>query len=84
MDQVCQTPLRDFGRHALGQSSTEPDLIRALQTFGDLPLAEFYLNCGRPSLEAAATNWAVEHDYTPRYPLPRIGGDTAPRGWGDL
>lgn len=73
-----------YGIIGLGQSSTEPDLIRALQTFGDLPLAEFYLNCGRPSLEAAATDWGVEHGYTLRYPLPRIGGGTAPRGWGDL
>jgi len=73
-----------YGIIGLGQSSTEPDLIRALQTFGDLPLAEFYLNCGRPSLEAAAMDWGVEHGYTLRYRLPGIGSGTAPRGWGDL
>jgi hypothetical protein len=42
-------------------------------TYGDVDLAEYYLNCGNRTLEKAAHTWASQHGYTV-YTTPGSGG----------
>ena len=48
----------------LGKEGTEPTLVRALDKYGDKPMALDYLNCGNDQLETGAKNWADKHGYT--------------------
>lgn len=48
----------------VGQKGTEDALVQALMSYGDLSLAEYYLNCGSGKLEDAAHDWAYAHGYT--------------------
>jgi hypothetical protein len=57
---VVQTCL-DFIRR--GDETRIPELIDMLDQYGDVKLAEDYLNCGQPDLEAAATHWASARGY---------------------
>ena len=62
----------------IGKEGTESALIRALNRFGYVTMAEDYLNCGNPKLEKAAEDWADEHGYRV---LPSFGGVGGVR-WG--
>lgn len=48
----------------VGQKGTEDALAQALMSYGDVNLAEYYLNCGNGKLEDAAHDWAYSHGYT--------------------
>ena len=61
----------------LGHQETIPALIEALHRHGTVKIAQWYLNCGEPSLEAAARSWAEAHRYTIR---TRPGSPAV--GWG--
>lgn len=74
-------PLLDDSRHIAlayalvdaGQEGTEDALATALLTYGDLSLAEYYLNCGNGRLEHAARVWADRNGYTVTT-TPGLGG----------
>ena len=66
-----------FGLVDVGQKGTEGALVRALHRYGDLDLAEYYLNCGNAELENAAQQWAGDHGYTV-FTRPGVGGNQ----WG--
>jgi HEAT repeat protein len=57
----------------VGQKGTEDALVAALDEYGDVSLAEYYLNCGNGKLEKAAMTWAGEHGYEV-YTTPGSGG----------
>jgi HEAT repeat protein len=57
----------------VGQKGTEDALVAALDKYGDVDLAEYYLNCGNRKLEKAAMTWAGEHGYEV-YTTPGAGG----------
>ena len=46
-----------------GQKGTEGTLIKALDKYGDMYMAEAFLSCGNPKLEKAARNWAESNQY---------------------
>jgi len=48
----------------LGDASRIPELIYLLNTFGDVKLAEDYMNCGESTLEDAGCKWGRAHGYT--------------------
>lgn len=55
-----------YGLIGLGQPGTEQELIDALNAYGDLAMAEFYLNAknpGDPDLGSAAIEWAWWNGY---------------------
>lgn len=61
----------------IGQTTTVPALVKALQRFGSKTMGETYLNCGQPKLEKAARAWARAHGYIV---VPSVGaGEEA---WG--
>jgi HEAT repeat protein len=62
-----------FGLVDVGQKGTEDALVTALHRYGDLELAEYYLNCGNDRLESAAVKWAGNHGYTV-FTQPGVGG----------
>jgi hypothetical protein len=47
-----------------GDESRIPEMVDLLEGYGDKRLAEAYLNCGQPDLEAAARTWADRRRYT--------------------
>ena len=47
----------------IGDSSIIPELIDLLNRFGDIDLAEDYLNCGNNRLSDAAASWGRSHGY---------------------
>jgi hypothetical protein len=47
-----------------GDSSRIPELQELLRLYGDIPLAEDYINCGQSDLYAAGAAWATAHGYT--------------------
>jgi HEAT repeat protein len=47
----------------LGREETVPALIEALNLHGTGSVAQWYLNCGNPRLEAAARRWAEARGY---------------------
>ncbi len=61
----------------LGHRGTEDELITALNRYGGVSLAEYYLNCGNRRLESAAHHWASAHGYSVTT-MPGVGGDQ----WG--
>lgn len=61
----------------LGRRGTEDELATALHSYGDLTLAEYYLNCGNRRLEGAARDWAYARGYTVTT-VPGMGGNQ----WG--
>lgn len=61
----------------VGQRGTEDALVAVLDRYGDVDLAEYYLNCGNRTLETAADSWADRHGYTVTT-SPGYGGDQ----WG--
>lgn len=63
----------------VGQSGTEDALIAALNRYGGVGLAEYYLNCGNRKLENAAEAWAHAHGYSVTT-FPSYGGGD--RQWG--
>jgi hypothetical protein len=48
----------------LGDSSRIPELINLLNRFGDVSLAEDYINCGQDQLYAAGASWGSAHGYS--------------------
>ena len=48
----------------LGDASRIPELIYLLNTYGDVSLAEDYMNCGESTLEDAGCKWGRAHGYT--------------------
>lgn len=48
----------------LGDASRIPELIFLLNKFGNVSLAEDYMNCGEKSLEDAGCNWGRAHGYS--------------------
>ncbi|MBN1969099.1 MAG: hypothetical protein JXR48_00835 [Candidatus Delongbacteria bacterium] len=46
-----------------GDNSRIPELIFLLNKYGDKPLAEDYLNCGKRELYEAAAEWAKQHGF---------------------
>ena len=48
----------------LGDSSRIPELINLLNRFGDVSLAEDYINCGHDQLYTAGARWGSEHGYS--------------------
>jgi HEAT repeat protein len=61
-----------------GESGTEPILISALDKYGDVTMAEDFLNCGNNQLETGAEKWAERNGYEV---VPGFGGNTSPQ-WG--
>jgi hypothetical protein len=47
----------------LGDASRIPELIYLLNNYGDVPLAEDYMNCGESTLEEAGCSWGRSHGY---------------------
>lgn len=47
-----------------GDESRIPEMVELLEAYGDKTLAEDYLNCGQPDLNAAADTWAGRHGYS--------------------
>ena len=47
----------------LGDSSRIPELISLLNEYGDVSLAEDYMNCGEKTLESAGCSWGNAHGY---------------------
>jgi len=47
----------------LGDESRIPEMVDLLEGYGDKILAEDYLNCGQPDLDAAAQMWARRRGY---------------------
>jgi len=45
------------------KEGTEPIFIAALNSFGDIESANYFLNCGNLELESAAREWAKQHGY---------------------
>lgn len=62
-----------YGLIRLGRPGTEPALIKALNTYGDKEMAEFYLNCKNTLLEQAAKDWASHNGYVIKYGIPGSG-----------
>ena len=52
-----------------GFEDSEPLLIKALNAYGNVEMAEDFLNCGNANLNEAAVKWANKHGY-------QIVGDT--------
>ena len=46
-----------------GDESRIPELAELLESYGDKPLCEDYLNCGQPDLEKAGRAWASKRGY---------------------
>jgi hypothetical protein len=57
---VIQACLNFIGR---GDETRIPELVDLLNLYGDKPLAEDYLNCGQPDLDAAGREWAAKRGY---------------------
>ena len=47
-----------------GDESRIPEMVDLLEGYGDKTLAEEYLNCGQPDLEAAGSRWASSRGYS--------------------
>ena len=52
-----------YGLMQLGAPETVGALAKALRRLGDLAMAEDFLNCGEPTLEQAAHDWAAANGY---------------------
>jgi len=50
-----------------GEVGTEDILIKALEAYGDIAIAENFLNCGNYKLQLAASDWVPNHGYTVKY-----------------
>jgi uncharacterized protein YihD (DUF1040 family) len=48
----------------LGDASRIPELINLLNRFGDVSLAEDYINCGHDQLYEAGARWGSSHGYS--------------------
>lgn len=80
-DVESLVPLLEQRRHValayalvdVGQKGTEDALVTALLNYGDVGLAEYYLNCGNRQLEQAARTWASRHGYSV-HSTPGSGG----------
>ena len=68
----------------IGQADTRSALVTALRKFGDVSMAEEYLNSGEPTLEKTARDWAKAHGYTvgPSWYPPCIGPRCSGPAWG--
>jgi hypothetical protein len=47
-----------------GDESRIPEMVDLLEGYGDTTLAEDYLNCGQPDLDATARKWANRRGYS--------------------
>jgi hypothetical protein len=63
----------------LGDKSAEPDLIKSLFEFGDIEMAEIYLNSGNEQLKNAAITWGENNGYQIE---TIIGGSPGNPQWG--
>lgn len=61
-----------------GEPGTESILIKALNKYGNVTMAEDYLNCGNKLLEDAAETWAENNGYMV---MPSFGDNDSPQ-WG--
>jgi hypothetical protein len=57
VQQACLNLIR------LGDESRIPEMVDLLEGYGDKTLAEDYLNCGQPDLDATARVWAQRRGY---------------------
>ena len=57
VQQACLTLIRK------GDESRIPEMAELLEGYGDTTLAEDYLNCGQPDLDAAGRAWAQKRGY---------------------
>jgi hypothetical protein len=48
----------------MGKTGTEPKLVNALNKYGNVTMAEDYLNCGNTTLEEGAQAWAKKRGYS--------------------
>ena len=62
----------------IGQDDTVAPLVKALKSYGAKAMATVYLNCGNPTLEQAAEDWAKAHGFT----VVAASPGTGPDGWG--
>lgn len=62
-----------------GDESRIPEMVDLLEGYGDKTLAEDYLNCGQPDLNAAARKWFYARGYSIR---PGFGSHRATWGSG--
>jgi len=62
-----------------GDESRIPEMVDLLEDYGDRRLAEDYLNCGQPDLNAAALRWARRRGYSV---MPGMGSHRATWGSG--
>ncbi len=58
VQQACLNLIR------LGDESRIPEMVDLLEGYGDRTLAEDYLNCGQPDLDAVARAWADQRGYS--------------------
>jgi hypothetical protein len=61
----------------LGDKSIEPNLISALYEFGNVEMANIYLNCGNDQLRSAAITWGESNGYH-----LVVGGSSPGPSWG--
>jgi len=47
-----------------GDETRIPEMVDLLEGYGDKSLAEDYLNCGQPDLDAEGREWAYRHGYS--------------------
>jgi hypothetical protein len=62
----------------LGDKSIEPNLISALYEFGNVEMANIYLNCGNDQLSSAAITWGENNGYH-----LIVGGSSSGPTWGN-
>jgi hypothetical protein len=62
----------------LGDKSIEPNLISALYEFGNVDMANIYLNCGNDQLSSAARTWGESNGYH-----LIVGGSSSGPRWGN-
>lgn len=83
---MVKTPLPTSGDIVLlchnyiekGDASRIPELKDLLNRFGDVSLAEDYMNCGNSSLESAGQKWGRDHGYN-----VQTGPGSSRVRWGD-
>jgi hypothetical protein len=64
-----QSDAKDAVQHAclnlirLGDELRIPEMAELLEDYGDITLAEDYLNCGQPDLNISSRDWASRHGF---------------------
>lgn len=77
-DEVRNNAL--YASIGIGNPDIMSYLLELLNSRGNLQLAEAYLNCGNPTLEAAASEWSIDNGYA----VQKLGEGNSPVRWGAL